>query len=280
MTRVLGFDVTLYKHAEIEKLENQLTRGLKLDLLVTEFPSNPLLQTPDLKRLHDLSREYDFVLMVDDTVGTYINLDLLACCDVICTSLTKMFSGACNVMGGAVIISAVSPYRKPLLSVLREVHDEDTWYPSDVFVMRHNSEDFKERVQCANINAEQVVAQLHNHPAIEDVYYPKGSPTQALYDQFRRRGGGYGFLLSIKFTSPARAIAFYDALDVAKGPSLGTNFTLCCAYTLLAHYNELEWAAEYGVVEHLVRISVGLEDKEWLRERVDRALRAAAKVED
>ena len=87
-------------------------------------------------------------------------------------------------------------------------------------------------------------------------------------------------MLSVRFTAPERAVAFYDALDVAKGPSLGTNFTLCCAYTLLAHYKELEWAAEYGVVEDLVRISVGLEERGWLEERVARALKAAEAVVD
>jgi cystathionine gamma-synthase len=46
---------------------------------------------------------------------------------------------------------------------------------------------------------------------------------------------------------------------VAKGPSLGTNFTLVCPYTLLAHYNELPWAEEFGVDRFLIRVSVGLE---------------------
>ena len=39
---------------------------------------------------------------------------------------------------------------------------------------------------------------------------------------------------------------------------MGTNFTLACPYTLLAHYTELKWAASYGVESELVRISVGL----------------------
>ena len=53
---------------------------------------------------------------------------------------------------------------------------------------------------------------------------------------------------------------FYDALQLAKGPSLGTNFTLCCPYTLLAHFTELPWAADYGVSSRLIRVSVGLEN--------------------
>jgi cystathionine gamma-synthase len=80
--------------------------------------------------------------------------------------------------------------------------------------------------------------------------------------------------LSIKFVHPSSAIAFYDTLIVAKGPSLGTNFTLACAYDWLAHAKELEWAAEYGVVEHLVRISVGVEETGELERIVDVALAA------
>lgn len=64
----------------------------------------------------------------------------------------------------------------------------------------------------------------------------------------------------------------FDALETAKGPSLGTNFTLCCPYTLLAHYGELEWAGQFGVDSHLIRISVGLEETEELVGVFERAL--------
>lgn len=74
--------------------------------------------------------------------------------------------------------------------------------------------------------------------------------------------------------SEEAAVAFFDALRVSKGPSLGTNFTLACPYTLLAHYDELEWAAGCGVASHLVRVSVGLEDADDLCQRFDEALRA------
>ena len=81
---------------------------------------------------------------------------------------------------------------------------------------------------------------------------------------YKQTGAGYGYLLTIKFIAPKYAISFFDAMEVAKGPSLGTNFTLACPYTLFAHYHELEWAAKYGVDEHLVRISVGLEGSDIL----------------
>jgi cystathionine gamma-synthase len=183
-------------------------------------------------------------------------------------------------MGGAVVLNSASPFYGRLKAELeggrREA--EGAWFWEDVLVMEGNSRDFAERVDKVGENAEVVVGMLRGSGVVEEVYYPLGGPTQELYDRFRVEGGRYGFLVSIRFREKAQAVAFYDALDVAKGPSLGTNFTLCCAYTLLAHYSELGWAAEYGVVEDLVRISVGLEDRTWLEERVGRALKAAEGV--
>lgn len=76
---------------------------------------------------------------------------------------------------------------------------------------------------------------------------------------------GFGYVLSLQLQSWCDVSAFYDSLLVNKGPSLGTAFTLVCPYTLLAHYGELDWAAQYGVHRDLIRVSVGLEDCEVCR---------------
>jgi len=64
-------------------------------------------------------------------------------------------------------------------------------------------------------------------------------------------------------------------LPCHKGPSLGTNFTLACPFTILAHFNELDWAAQYGVEADLVRVTVGLEDTAELLSGFALALKAA-----
>lgn len=78
--------------AELEKvLETEKIMGL-----FTEFPSNPLLQCPDLKRLTELARKHGFPVVVDDTIANFHNVDLLNgphAADVTVTSLTKLFSG-------------------------------------------------------------------------------------------------------------------------------------------------------------------------------------------
>jgi cystathionine gamma-synthase len=310
LTKIHSITATLYKFSdsEIDRLESSLRTGsIRISALFTEFPGNPLLQCPDLARLYRLSHQYGFLLIVDDTVGTSVNLSLLASCDVVVTSLTKMFSGGCNVMGGSVVLNPQSSH----IGFLRwhfaseaAIPKPDPWFPADLVQMEKNSADFESRVRKASANAEMVVDLLRQHQnyVVKEVYYPKGSPTQSRYEAFLKQHPAsppssspstsssppsrstseappsYGFLLSILFRTPQAAIAFYDALEVAKGPSLGTNFTLACAYTLLAHYSELQWAAQYGVVEHLVRISVGLEEAEWLLSTVKKALLAAGEA--
>ena len=68
--------------------------------LFTEFPSNPLLRSVNLPRLRKLADEFDFVIAVDDTVGNFVNVDILPFVDILMSSLTKIFSGSANTMGG------------------------------------------------------------------------------------------------------------------------------------------------------------------------------------
>jgi len=160
--------------------------------------------------------------------------------------------------------------------------------------MERNSRDYRARIKWVNDNAFDVTAYLHSRSledtssptkgkAIKKVYYPRYS-TPETYEQARRQPplgkGGYGGLFSLTFTSLAASKAFYDALGCAKGPSLGTSFTLASPYTILAHYTELDWAAKFGVEAGLVRISVGQEDEATLREWLETSVKAAEAAEE
>ena len=145
--------------------------------------------------------------------------------------------------------------------------------------MERNSRDFITRIRQINDNAEAICKILQTHPLINEVYYPKYNPTAHFYEECRTPNGGYGGLLSFTFHKIEAAIAFFDAIETAKGPSLGTNFTLVSPYVLLAHFYELDWAAGFGVPGDLIRVSVGLEDEEDLKKRFFNALRAAEGVE-
>jgi cystathionine gamma-synthase len=93
----------LGSQAELDQLESILASGVQIQVLLCEIPSNPLLQTPDLHRIRDIADRYGFCVVCDETVGTFMNVDILPYVDVAITSLTKIFSGASNVMGGRLV---------------------------------------------------------------------------------------------------------------------------------------------------------------------------------
>lgn len=90
---------------ELDDLEKRLEGGERFMALFTEFPSNPLLRTPDLERIRNLADKYDFCVVVDESVGNFINVNVLPYADIVVSSLTKVFSGDSNVMGGGCVFS-------------------------------------------------------------------------------------------------------------------------------------------------------------------------------
>ncbi|CAG7849832.1 SubName: Full=Related to O-succinylhomoserine (Thiol)-lyase {ECO:0000313/EMBL:CCA75430.1} [Serendipita indica DSM 11827] len=237
---------------------------------------------------------YEFAIVVDDTVGNYANVHVLPYADVVCTSFTKVFSGAANVMAGGLILNPQGLFYQRLRPILESSY-EDTFWGEDALVLERNSRDFKSRVYKINETAEAVCDLLYAHsfegqnpsncqptssltitkvPVIKKIYYPKWI-TPDLYNSFKTPKGGFGGLFSVTFTCDTAAVAFYNALGCEKGPSLGTNFTLACPFAVLAHWAELEWARGYGVDPYLVRLSVGLEETEKVIGWIENALCAA-----
>ena len=89
---------------------------------------------------------------------------------------------------------------------------------------------------------------------------------------------GYGGVFTVEFSSVKAAAAFFDAANVHKGPSLGANLTLMQPYVQTVFFKEKEWAAQNGVNETIVRISVGLEDPKLLIETFRAAMAEADHV--
>lgn len=85
---------------DLNDLERRCARGEKFLALFCEFPGNPLLKCPDLRRIRALADRFDFAVVVDETIGNFLNIHVLPHADVVVSSLTKVFSGDSNVMGG------------------------------------------------------------------------------------------------------------------------------------------------------------------------------------
>lgn len=282
--------------SDIDELEKILEREVSSNpgsrpilALFTEFPSNPLLRSANLPRLRHLADKYDFLIIIDETIGNIVNVRILQYADVVVSSLSKVFSGESNVMGGSLILNPKGKHYPSLKRKLDQTF-QDIYFDEDAIYMERNSRDFKQRVRKINRNAEIVCDYLSTctlkqgspKAVIKEVFYPKYS-TPEHYDHCRitnensedGTAGGYGGLFSLTFTSLDASKAFFDNLPSYKGPSLGTNFTLACPFTILAHYTELDWAEQFGVDRGLIRVSVGLEDSKTLLDAFEVAVKAA-----
>jgi cystathionine gamma-synthase len=103
---------------ELDDLEKRLEGGERFLALFTEFPGNPLLRSPDLERIRHLADKYDFYVVVDETIGNFLNVNVLPLADIVVSSLTKVFSGDSNVMGGGQVPPCVYNSKSNTVPVL------------------------------------------------------------------------------------------------------------------------------------------------------------------
>jgi cystathionine gamma-synthase len=97
----LGYGGTTDIPALEQLLASQDSAEPPILALFCEFAGNPLLSSPDLVRIRQLADQYGFLLVVDETIGNFINVEVLPYSDIVVSSLTKVFSGDANCMGGS-----------------------------------------------------------------------------------------------------------------------------------------------------------------------------------
>jgi cystathionine gamma-synthase len=83
-----------------QMLESRRPEEPRILALFCEFPGNPLLRSPDLAKIRELADKHGFIVVVDETIGNFINVECMTYADIVVSSLTKIFSGESNVMGG------------------------------------------------------------------------------------------------------------------------------------------------------------------------------------
>ena len=158
-------------------------------------------------------------------------------------------------------------------------------YVGDAEQLEYNSRQYRVNLSRQNDTASYLADFLYPYTsdpksALATVYYPKVCWSQ---DNYRARlrpatedfVPGFGGVLAVSFNTVTAASAFFDNLDLYKGPSFGANITIAIPYVQLVLQKDKKWASTHGLDETLVRISVGLEDKEILLRCVKVALQAA-----
>ncbi len=266
-------DFSITQSGGLDEVHAFFKDGNRAAAVYTEVPSNPLLRTANIAEISPILRENNVPLVIDDAVATGQSVESFRFADVVATSLTKSFSGGGDVAGGAVLLHPDSPFYEILKSALPDAESASPLFVRDASVLEKNSRHFAERSSGYSDNALALVDFLKGHPKVEEIWHPSIGDT-ANYDALKKENGSYGGLLSItlKGEQAAATAKFFDALELSKGPSFGTNFSLVCPYVQLAHFNELDWAKERGVDPNLIRIWTGLEDSDELLGKFEKAL--------
>lgn len=276
---------------EIDELEGYLKEeakeGRKIQAIWLEFPSNPNLSTPDIGRIRKLADAYDFVLIIDETISSFCNVDVLGVADIVITSLTKSFSGYADVMAASAVLNPSSA-RYPELKGLFKKFYTNQFYNGDAEALEKNSRDYMARSAVLNDNALRLVEYLQilaqdPKSSVAKVHYPTTLPSLPCYKERMRPATedftpGYGCLFSIELDTIEATIAFYDNLNLHKGPHLGAPLTLIIPYVKGLYGKELDKVAEYGMNERQIRVAVGLENTNILIEEFRIALKAADEV--
>jgi cystathionine gamma-synthase len=276
------------EYDELEKyLKEETENGTPVQAIWTEFPSNPLLVAADLWKLRELADKYKTVLVVDETVSSFCNVDVVPVADVIVTSLTKSFSGYADVIAGSAVLNPNSSLYSELKPFFDDNYSNDL-YARDAQQLLDNIDDYFPRSTTLNDNAAMLVDYLHKEaqdPAspVAKVYYPTVNPSKSNYDAFKRPDTadfktGYGCLFSVELDSEQTIIAFYDNLKVNNGPHLGAHRTLTLPYVRALYFEHLDKAAEQGMNATQIRVSVGLEPADELLELFKDAVNKAGEL--
>ena len=235
--------------------------------------------------------KYGFILIVDDTISGFGNIDVLALTDILWTSLTKSFSGYANVMGGSIVLNPLSPHYNALAPKFTSTHKNEL-FAADAEVLLSNSQDFFARTRCLNRNAQAIASffqrqVLDPESPVVSVQYPTLLPSKENWDSMMRRSTpelpepGYGCLLTVNFESTAIAKSFYDRCGFYPSPHLGAHVTIMIPYNMMAFGRKPadgQYFRQIGSKEESVRFSVGLENTEDLIDTIKDALDFTAEM--
>ncbi|MBA4137244.1 MAG: PLP-dependent transferase [Opitutus sp.] len=238
--------------------------GARIAGVITEAPTNPLLQTGDLAAIAALAWKHGARVIVDPSMASPFNVDVLPHADVVTFSLTKYASHAGDVMAGAVIVNSARAGAHDLRAAVAAQLDAP--YPRDL--ARLAAEIAAAPAVATRINASTpaVAEFLTRHPAVARVWWSHQEATRANYARLARSTDACGAVISFTLRKPF--VDFYDRVALAKGPSFGMSTTLLCPYVYLAHYDLLphcgggDALARAGLAPELLRLSVGTEPAE------------------
>ncbi|MET0343879.1 MAG: aminotransferase class I/II-fold pyridoxal phosphate-dependent enzyme [Polyangiales bacterium] len=255
-------------HAALEAaIDPERTR-----IVLAETPTNPYLRVADVARMAAITARFGRVkLLIDATLATPVNLRPLSLgADLVVHSCTKYLAGHNDVLAGSVAGKA------GIMAALREARGVFGGMPDPhgAYLLIRGLKTLAVRMRQHNESGLKIARFLAEHPEIEQVYYP-GLSDGPDYEVATRQMKGFGGVVSFQVRGDlARAARFVDACQLPRiGPSMGGVESLIEQPALMSFYElSSEQRLAIGIHDNLVRMSVGLEDADELREDLRQAL--------
>lgn len=267
--RKFGLDFTYVDTSQLDTIDKAITAKTKY--LFIETPTNPMLRVTDLPAAADIAHKRNVRVIVDNTFASpYIQQPLALGCDIVVHSTTKFLNGHSDSVGGVVILK----------------HDDDIeWMkfvqnaagailgPMDAWLILRGTKTLPIRMERTNSNSMAIAEHLAAHPKVENVIYP-GLANHPHHALAKKQMKGFGGLMSFDVGSLEAArtvLPRFKLMSLAE--SLGGVETLISHPAIMTHASvPEERRAALGITDGLIRISVGIEDVDDLKEDLDQAL--------
>lgn len=253
---------------KIEEFINENTK-----MIWVETPTNPMMSIIDIEAVSKISKKHKLLLTVDNTFATaYLQLPLELGADIVMHSATKYLGGHSDVVMGSLVVND-----KGLADKLYFIQNASGAIcgPMDSFLVLRGIKTLHIRMQRHCENGEKIARFLKTHPKVAKVYWP-GFEDHPNHDIAKKQMSGFGGMISFTTSEGTleSAVKLIENLKVfTLAESLGGVESLAGHPASMTHASiPVEDREKTGVVDSLIRLSVGIEDDEDLIEDLKQAL--------
>ena len=245
----------------------------KTKLIWVETPTNPMMNVVDITAMSQLVADRDIYLTVDNTFASpYLQQPLSLGADIVMHSATKYLGGHSDVILGALVVRDAALAER--LSFIQNASGA-VCGPLDAFLVLRGIKTLHVRMQRHCENGEKIARFLANHPAIDRVYWP-GFENHPNHEAAKRQMNGFGGMISFvqQNDSLEKATQTIEKLKLfTLAESLGGVESLARHPASMTHASIPKSEREKsGVVDGLIRLSVGIEDSDDLIADLKQAL--------
>lgn len=266
-----GIKVNYTDTTDIANVIDAITPKTKLIWL--ETPTNPTLKISDIETIAKIAKQHNILLCVDNTFASPIlQQPIKLGADIVVHSATKYLGGHSDLIAG-IVVSATQELGDKIKFIQNA--SGAILAPHDSWLVIRGVETLHLRVKEHSRNALAVAQYLENHPAIDKVYYP-GLKSHPNHDIAAKQQLGFGGIVSFTLKNNTEEAAKHVVCNTKLfklAESLGGVKSLLCHPAQMTHKSiPAEKRRAAGVVDSLIRLSVGLEEADDLIRDIEQAL--------